>query len=96
MKTENREIVLTKTVYIADDGTEFGSLQECFDYEFMPKQRALGNVVWIVKHIKNPKYIEVFSSEALALKSLENADLNSFDIAEVVIDHRFKLLEPKK
>jgi len=33
MKTEERKYFMTKTVYVADDGTEFDFERECFEYD---------------------------------------------------------------
>lgn len=41
MRTEIREVTAKRTIYIAEDGTEFETDKECFDYEYEQRVRSL-------------------------------------------------------
>ena len=41
MRTEEREVTVTKTVYIADDGKVFYNEKYCWEYEYQLKEKTL-------------------------------------------------------
>lgn len=89
MIVEEYEEVIVKKRYIAEDGTAFHTDYACQQHEFLEKNRKAGNVVYAVVHsYDHRRHLEIFSTEELAEKSIENCE-EKFNIIEVVIDHRF-------
>ena len=90
MRTETREIVKSETVYIANDGKEFKDENSCRIYETRVDLRNKGKSVWLVYPRRVGGNIEVFSTEELAERSLENSNNPSnFVVREEFIDYRF-------
>lgn len=94
MKTRREEEIVVHTIYIAEDGTEFRSENECKYHELKNTLRTRNGSVWVVYN-KRPNQgcrPEVFSSEKnakLSLKHVGEAYLKDFVIEELFIDMRF-------
>lgn len=71
--------------YIAEDGTEFGTENQCLEYE----RKLKLDTVWLVQNKKNTSLlsIEAFSTKELAQDSLKYVeDKSLFDIKPVLVD----------
>ena len=84
---EKRTVVIT---YVADDGTEFKDKVKCLEHDnYLSLKKQLGTV-WLVYGKRGNDRIEVFSTEELAVKSLQHAeDKQRYVIEEMVVDFRF-------
>lgn len=92
MKIEERTEVIKRKVYIASDNTEFADKQSCLIHELIVKNKQSGNVVYTVKHRRTGRGLEIYSTLALAEKSLGKCNsIEEWEIEEVIIDFRFLL-----
>jgi hypothetical protein len=89
MKIREEQEVVTRTIYVAEDGTCFNSKSACEDYEFREEHKKAGNVVYIVYDIRGGDRVEVFSTLELANNSIQNVEHNNYKVREKIIDMRY-------
>lgn len=96
MTVLTKEVTQIINTYIASDGKEFSDKHSCMEYEIT----LTATPVFIVyKRGQRSNEVEVFSSYAKALKSLENVSptqVNYYIIDKIFVDHRLLVDKLKK
>jgi len=96
--TEQLKIV-KQTIYVANDGKEFTSKNECQEYEDIEQLKKDNGVVYLVHNVKRMKrygYTEAYSTYELAVESLQNVEPESipdYKIDEVIVDYRTSIFK---